>query len=214
MAGAVGVVPNRSGFASFVVRNWEAWMTECVILHMSGMSIPELRVRFGKTDAHLRNILNTEQANKIVGEVKSRALATATDDAKVHLQNIKSQALQHMSHFMTDEAGLRAERPFAFWDATRKTLETVSRLDAPAATPSSVTNIQQNILNASPEMLNRLRSTPGLGQMEIPTNVEYLGSPPPAGSAASAVLGRGVHADEGQSKNGLTLVKSSGPVSE
>lgn len=211
MAGAVGTVPNRSGFASFVVKNWEQWMTELVILHMSGMSIPELRVRFGKTDQHLRNILNTEQAHKIVADTKARAIATATDNAKEHIQSIRAQALSHMSHFMNDEADLRTERPFAFWDATRKTLETVSRMDTPAA-PTNVTNIQQNILNASPDMLARLRNTPSLAAVEIPTNVEYLGSPPPSGQNAGAIHGRGVSTTENQGKNGLALVKSSGPL--
>lgn len=51
MAGAAGRVLNRSGFASFIVKDWTPWMTEAVILHASGMSVPELRVRFSK-DRH------------------------------------------------------------------------------------------------------------------------------------------------------------------
>lgn len=213
MAGAVGTVPNRSGFASFIVKNWEAWMTEVVILHLSGMSIPELRHRFERTDTHLRNILNTEQAKNIVREIQSKTLAREMEDAPARISALKMKALNTMDEMLGDEE-MKKKSPFAFWDASRKTLETVSRLDSTISTPSPQhhtnvqQNIQQNILNASPDVLSQLRNAPSLSHSlsEIPQNVEYLGSPPSSREIAPAVLGSGDSGVPSKSKNGLTLV--------
>ena len=208
MAGAVGKVPNRSGFASFVVKDWQAWMTEAVILHASGMSIPELRVKFGRTDNHIRNVLNTEQAREIVRKVESHATKTLATSSSSKIAFIKEAALTSMQEMLANDA-LKQNSPFAFWDAARKTLDTVSRMTAPAPpvpAPGPTVNIQQNIVNASPTMLSQLRSAPSLSSIEVPDNVEYLGSPPPAGQDKESVLGSGVYGSQNQGKNGLTLL--------
>jgi hypothetical protein len=210
MAGAVGKVPNRSGFASFVVKDWQAWMTEAVILHASGMSIPELRVKFGRTDNHIRNVLNTEQAREIVRKVESHATKTLATSSSSKIAFIKEAALTSMQEMLANEA-LKQNSPFAFWDAARKTLDTVSRMSAPAPpvpAPGPTVNIQQNIVSASPTMLSQLRSAPSLSSIEVPDNVEYLGSPPPAGQDKESVLGSGVHGSQNQGKNGLTLLNA------
>lgn len=208
MAGAVGKVPNRSGFASFVVKDWQAWMTEAVILHASGMSIPELRVKFGRTDQHIRNVLNTEQAKEIVRKIESHATKSLATSSSSKIAFIKEAALSSMQEMLANDA-LKQNSPFAFWDAARKTLDTVSRMSAPAPpvpAPGPTVNIQQNIVNASPTMLSQLRSAPSLSSIEVPDNVEYLGSPPPAGQDKGTVLGSGVHGSQNQGKNGLTLL--------
>jgi hypothetical protein len=215
MAGAVGKVPNRSGFASFVVKDWQAWMTEAVILHASGMSIPELRVKFGRTDQHIRNVLNTEQAREIVRKVESHATKTLATSSSSKIAFIKEAALTSMQEMLANDA-LKQNSPFAFWDAARKTLDTVSRMTAPAppvSAPGPTVNIQQNIVSASPTMLSQLRSAPSLSSIEVPDNVEYLGSPPPAGQDKEPVLGSGVHGSQNQGKNGLTLLDARGSSS-
>lgn len=210
MAGAAGRVLNRSGFASFIVKDWMPWMTEAVILHASGMSVPELRVRFQKTDTHIRNILNTEQASEIIRKVQSQALKDISANASERVVAIREAALSQMQELVTNEE-LKATSPFAFWDATRKTLETVNRLEAP--TPQTQQNISiqqnvQNIVNTSPDILSRLRSAPSLNSLEVPENVEYLGSPPPVGQSAGAILGAGISGTESKGKDGLTLLSS------
>lgn len=207
MAGAVGKVLNRSGFASFVVKDWQSWMTEAVILHASGMSVPELRVKFGRTDHHIRNILNTEQAKEIVRKIEAQSVKNIAQNSSAKIAFIKDAALSSMQEMLSNEA-LKQNSPFAFWDAARKTLDTVSRMSAPTPppTPAPTVNIQQNIVSASPSMLEQLRSAPSLSSLEVPDNVEYLGSPPPAGKAEEPVLGSGVHRPENQSKNGLALL--------
>ncbi len=210
MAGAAGRVLNRSGFASFIVKEWTPWMTEAVILHASGMSVPELRVRFQKTDTHIRNILNTEQASEIIRKVQSQALKDISANTSQKVVAIREAALSQMQELVTNE-DLKASSPFAFWDATRKTLETVNRLEAPAPQPQQNISIQQNvqnIVNTSPDMLSRLRSAPSLNSIEVPENVEYLGSPPPVGQSKGAILGAGISGTESKGKDGLTLLSS------
>lgn len=218
MAGAVGKVINRSGFASYIVKEWKPWMTEAVILHTSGVSVAELRVRFQKTDTHIRNILNTEQACEIIRKVQSEALKNVKAESSERITAIKEAALTQMQELVTNQE-LKASSPFAFWDATRKTLETVSRMEAPAPVQQSQNiSIQQNvqnIVNTSPDILSRLRSAPSLNNLEVPENVEYLGSPPPAGQNTGAVLGPGISGTESKGKNGFTLLSSrSAPSSE
>lgn len=215
MAGAVGKVLNRSGFASFVVKDWQAWMTEAVILHASGMSIPELRVKFGRTDQHIRNVLNTEQAREIVRKIESQATKNLASTSSAKIAFIKEAALSSMQEMLANEA-LKQNSPFAFWDAARKTLDTVSRMSAPATPPAQTAptvNIQQNIVSASPSMLSQLRSAPSLSSLEVPDNVEYLGPPPTTGQDKGAVLGSGVHGSQNQSKNRLTLLDAGSSAS-
>ena len=211
MAGAAGRVLNRSGFASFIVKEWAPWMTEAVILHASGMSVPELRVRFQKTDTHIRNILNTEQAFEIIRKMQSQALKDITASSSQRITAIREAALTQMQELVSNQE-LKASSPFAFWDATRKTLETVNRLEAPAPVQAaqniSIQQNVQNIVNTSPDILSRLRSAPSLNNLEVPENVEYLGSPPPAGQNAGAVLGSGVSGTESQGKNRFTILSS------
>jgi len=215
MAGAVGNVPNRSGFASYVVKDWQAWMTEAVILHASGMSIPELRVKFGRGDSHIRNILNTEQAREIVRKIEAQSLKNVEASSSSKLSAIRDSALSSMQQ-MLDRDDLKIKSPFAFWEAARKTLDTVSRMSAPpppAPAPGATVNIQQNIVNASPTMLSQLRSAPSMASIEVPDNVEYLGSPPPVQQAEGPVLRSGVHGSQNQSKNGFTLLSTGSPPS-
>lgn len=211
MAGAAGRVLNRSGFASFIVKEWAPWMTEAVILHASGMSVPELRVRFQKTDTHIRNILNTEQAFEIIRKMQSQALKDITASSSQRITAIREAALTQMQELVSNQE-LKASSPFAFWDATRKTLETVNRLEAPAPVQAaqniSIQQNVQNIVNTSPDILSRLRSAPSLNNLEVPENVEYLGSPPPAGQNAGAVLGSGVSGTASQGKNRFTILSA------
>lgn len=210
MAGIIGVVPNNSGFASFTVREWLPWMTEAVVLHYSGVSIPELRVRFGKSDHHLRNIMNTEQAKNIVLEIERRAIKHASDTMQDRINSIKSRALDAMSE-MLDNTELKAAKPFSFWDASRKTLETVSRMDTPQTKNTNV-NITQNILSS--DVLERLRSAPTLQHIEVPRNVEYLGAPPSTGRDQKELHGRGVHTPADQSEERSSLSLAGSPPSE
>ena len=211
MAGAAGKVLNRSGFASYIVKDWQAWMTEAVILHASGVSVPELRVRFQKTDTHIRNILNTEQANTIIRKLQSEALKNTKVESSERITAIKEAALSQMQDLVTNEE-LKEKSPFAFWDAARKTLDTISRMDSPASVQQSQNiSIQQNvqnIVNTSPDILSRLRAAPSLNTLEVPENVEYLGSPPPAGQGKGAILGSGVSGTESKGKDGLTLLST------
>jgi len=181
-------------------------MTEAVILHASGVSIPELRIRFGRTDHHLRNLMNTDQAASIIKKIQAESLKNVHSTASQKISLIKEKALDSMLDLMSNE-DLKTASPFAFWDASRKTLDTVSKMDTPAPVerPSIQQNIQQNFIAASPELLNRLRSAPSMTQLEVPTNVEYLGSPP-TGSTAQGVLGSGHRGTSGEGKNGLTLL--------
>lgn len=214
MAGAAGKVLNKSGFSSFVVKEWAPWMTEAVILHASGMSIPELRIRFGKTDNHLRNLMNTSQATEIIQKISAASLQRIEKTASEKITTIREKALDNMLEMVSNDE-LKTASPFAFWDASRKTAETVSKLDAaPVAVQQNTVNqnIQQNFI-ASPELLASLRNAPSMTPIEVPANVQYLGSPPPAGSSTQGVLGSG-HAElPSQGKNGLTLVGGSNSIS-
>lgn len=211
MAGAAGKVMNRSGFSSFVVKQWESWMTEAVILHASGMSIPELRIRFGRTDHHLRNLMNTSQATDIINKISAASLSRVEKTSSEKILAIREKALDSMLEMVSNDE-LKATSPFAFWDATRKTVETVAKLDAAPVQQVNQTTVSQNIQNnfiASPELLASLRNAPTMTPIEVPANVQYLGPPPPAGNAAQGVLGSGHSELPNQSKNGLTLVGGS-----
>jgi hypothetical protein len=194
MAGAVGKVLNRSGFASFVVKDWQPWMTEAVILHVSGMSIPELRVKFNRTDTHLRNIISTDQANEIIRKLQSNVIQKSIADAPARISLMRERALTNMEQVLEDADGkLKSISPFAFLEANRKVYETLSKHDAPVpAAPHSVTNIQQNTIigNSDPSMLARLRDSVQTPLLEVPRNVEYLGSPPPREIAGELFTGR------------------------
>jgi hypothetical protein len=210
MAGAAGKVANKSGFASFTIKNWETWMTEAVILHASGVSIPELRMRFGKTDQHLRNIMNTQQATEIINKINRTSLERTQASAAEKIVAIREKALDNMLEFI-DNQELKTSSPFAFWDATRKTVETVSKMDAPAPSSSNVSvnqNIQQNFI-ASPDLLASLRAAPSMTPIEVPQNVQYLGALPPAGSSTQGIQSGGNTELPNQGKNGLALVSGS-----
>lgn len=219
MAGAVGYVKNNSGFSSFIVKDWQAWMTEVVVLHASGMAIPELRVRFGRTDKHLRNILNTEQAKEIVRKIQSNSIKSLGTDASTKITAIKEKALDQMLELVSNDE-LKETSPFAFWEATRKTADTVSKMNAPAPQPQhspqiGTVNIQQNNMVSvpppNPTMLAALRSAPSMTPLEVTANVEYLGSPPPSGQSERAVLGSGVHGSESEGENG-SIVSLAGRI--
>lgn len=210
MAGAAGKVMNRSGFSSYVVKQWEPWMTEAVILHASGVSIPELRIRFGRTDQHLGNLMRTTQATDIINKIAAASLSKVQKTSSEKIIAIRDKALDSMLE-MLDRDDLKTASPFAFWDASRKTAETVTKLDAGPAQVSQTTvsqNIQNNFI-ASPELLASLRNAPTMTPIEVPANVQYLGSPPPAGNATQGVLGSGHSELPNKSKNGLTLVSGS-----
>jgi len=212
MAGAAGKVLNRSGFSSYVVKHWEPWMTEAVILHASGVSIPELRIRFGRTDQHLGNIMRTEQAKEIINKISSASLSRVQQSSADKITSIKEKALDNMLEMVSSEE-LKTTSPFAFWDASRKTAETVSRLDAGPAQVNQTTvsqNIQNNFI-ASPELLASLRNAPTMTPIEVPANVQYLGSPP-TGNATQGVLGSGHSELPNKGKNRLALVGRSDTV--
>jgi hypothetical protein len=214
MAGAVGRVLNKSSFSSFIVKEWAAWMTEAVILHASGMSIPELRHKFNRTDTHIRNILNTDQAKEIVRKLQSQSLKAVYEDAPAKITAIRDKALSNMSELLEDETGvLKKASPFAFLEASRKVYETLSKHDTPAAPAVSVTqNIQQNILNSVPsELLERLRSGPSLSLGSVPENVEYLGSPPTR-EIPVPILSAGIGGTPSQGEKRLALVVSNNPA--
>lgn len=154
--------------------------------------------------------MNTEQASEIIRKVQSQALKDINANASERVVAIREAALSQMQELVTNEE-LKATSPFAFWDATRKTLETVNRLEAPSHQTQQNISIQQNvqnIVNTSPDILSRLRSAPSLNSIEVPENVEYLGSPPPVGQSAGAILGAGISGTESKGKDGLTLLSS------
>lgn len=218
MAGAVGVVKNTSVFASFVIKDWQAWMTEAVILHVSGMSIPELRVKFSRTDSTLRNILNTQQAREIVSSLQSNVLKSTISSSADRIISIRDKALKNMEKTLEDEGGVLAtSSPFAFLEASRKVYETVSKHDTPSHIPASQTNIQniqQNFVSGiSEETLTRLRSSASLFPIsEIPTNVEYLGTPP-TGEGERTIHAGGVSRITSESEAQLALVVSDNSTS-
>jgi hypothetical protein len=223
MAGAVGRVINKSGFSSYVVKDWQPWMTEAVVLHASGMSIPELRVRFGRTDSHIKNVIQTTQATEIIRKIQSNSLKTATSQASERLAALREKAIERMEDLICDDE-LRKESPFAFWEASRKTLDTVSRISIPHSAPQpapstqiGTVNIQQNTNVQLPapnaSAMAQLRAAPTMIPQEVAANVEYLGSPPPAGQDAGTVHGHGISGTTPESKNGLTLSSRGGDLS-
>jgi len=224
MAGAVGRVTNKSGFSSYIVKDWQPWMTEAVVLHASGMSIPELRVRFGRTDSHITNVIRTPQATEIIRKIQSNSLKNATSQASERLAALREKAIERMEDLICDDE-LRKESPFAFWEASRKTLDTVSRISLPPSAPSQpspstqigTVNIQQNTNVQLPapnaSAMAQLRAAPTMIPQEVAANVEYLGSPPPAGQDAGAVHGHGVSGTASESKNGLTFPSRGGDLS-
>lgn len=213
MAGAAGKVLNRSGFSSYVVKRWEPWMTEAVVLHASGVSIPELRIRFGRTDQHLGNLMRTTQATDIINTISAASLSRVQLTSAEKILSIKEKALDNMLEMVSND-DLKVTSPFAFWDASRKTAETVSKLDTTPVVNNNTTvsqNIQNNFI-ASPELLASLRNAPTMTPIEVPANVQYLGSPP-AGNATQGVLGVGHSELPNKSKNGLALVGRSDTIS-
>jgi len=220
MAGAVGYVRNNSGFASFVVKDWQSWMTEAVVLHASGMAIAEMRVRFGRTDKHLRNVLNTDQARQITRKLQQNALQNTTTGSLEKLVALKEKAIDQMYELVHNDE-LKETSPFAFWEATRKTLDTASRISMPAPVVAQPTqhinsvNIQNNIISApapNEAAIANLRAAPSMSPLQIPSNVEYLGSPPPAGEDEGAVLGSGVSGTESKSKDRFTISSSGSSI--
>lgn len=216
MAGAVGHVPNRSGFASFRVKEWQPWMTEVVVLHASGMSIPELMHRFDRSKTHLSNLLNTSQAKEIVEKLQRSALSSTVENIPARMSALRQKALQNMENIIEDKEGiLQKTSPFAFLEANRKVFETLAKNDAPQTPAAQTTNVQQNIQqniigSVSTEVLERLRAGPSLPVIDVPSNVEYLGSPPTREGTRELQSG-GVDSTPRQGKNGLALVMPNDP---
>lgn len=201
MAGAVGKVSNRSGFSSFLVKEWQPWMTEAVVLHTSGMSIAELVVKYQRTNQYLYNIFNTDQARKIVRDLQAAQLRRVDASVNERMSALRAKALENMEEIIEDkDKKLRNASPFAFLEANRKVYETMSRHDVPMPAPqSSVTNIQNNIIGSvDPATIARLRAGAATPLIEVPENVEYLGSPPPREVAGELYAGR----DAGASRQG------------
>ena len=153
--------------------------------------------------------MKTAQATEIINKISASSLSRVQQSSAEKILSIKEKALDNMLEMVSSEE-LKVTSPFAFWDASRKTAETVSKLDAGPAQVNQTTvsqNIQNNFI-ASPELLASLRNAPTMTPIEVPANVQYLGSPP-AGNATQGVLGSGHSELPNKSKNGLTLVGGS-----
>lgn len=209
MAGIAGVVPNNSAFASFVIKEWLPWMTEAVILHASGVSIPELRMKFGKSDNHLRNIMNTQQAKEILVRISRTAIASASSELSDKLAAAKILAVDNIVDALSDDS-LKQAKPFDFWDASRKSLETIERMTSPQ--PVHHTQVTQNILNVTPDMLERLRNAPTMNTLSEVHHVDYLGSPPPSGVNEEGVQRRRISEVTGESEDGPSVPLSGRPI--
>ncbi len=210
MAGHIGRVANNSNIPSSVISNWEPWMTEVVILHSSGVSIPELRVQFKKPDRFLRVVVAAEQAKEIYSRISKRAISEAMDTFDERLFAVKTLALDNIVDALTDEK-MKEKNPFAFWDASRKSLETVSRLEDNKTVVQN--NTQNNFVNISSSELDKLRNTPTLKELPAAFHVDYLGPPPPPDRGEEkAILGSGVSTPASKSEDGPALSLSGRPA--
>lgn len=202
MAGAIGHVRNNSPFSSFKVKEWAPWMTEAVVLHFSGMSLPELSVRTGKSRQHLQNIMNTDQAKAVVLQLQRQALDIAVDGMADRIAKAKSKALGRVEGFLEDDE-LANEAPVSYWQTSLRTIEVLGKLtEAPAVVNNNTVNVQNNTLNISPAALERLRNTQGLEQ--IATSHHYESPPTPASAIrerTQELLGSGVSTTETQSED-------------
>lgn len=189
MAGAAGKVQKTSPFASFVIRDWQPWMTQAVIEHAAGTDIPALRVRYGKSDQHLRNIMNTQQAKEIISTMHSRALAVVHDKAVDQIKAANAKALERVNSFLNDDE-LAQKAPATVWQLSLKTMDT---LKLPSQTPTTQFN-QQNNYFLPPDVLEKLKleAQAGLSNLtEIPKPV-YESPSAPVIRSPQSVFGSGI----------------------
>lgn len=195
MAGAVGVVPNRSAFPSYVVKDWQPWMTEAVILHSCSISVAELSHRFDKTPTHISNIMRTAQAMEMVQTMQKRAVNALHDDTLTNMRAASAKALGRINQALSDDQ-LFANAPATVWQLSLKTVETLREKDS----AQSLVN-QQNNYFLTPEVIQRLASAPTLDPSP-PLSHNYESPPAPRRSSAQAVLGSGVGQFPNQSQDG------------
>lgn len=212
MAGDVGTVMNKSPFSSYMIRNWESWMTEACILHASNVSIPELAKKYGKSREHLGNIMRTDQAREIFQTISQRALKNAEGTLSDRISVAKNLAVDNIIDGLSNQE-LKTAKPFDFWNQSRQSLETLSRVGSPT---QSVTNnntvVQNNVLNVTQASIDKLRNAPTMQEIPSPQyHVEYLGSPPPT---KEELLGRGVSKVESKGEDGPSIPLSGRPTSE
>lgn len=189
MAGAAGRVANRSPFASFVINNWQPWMTMAVIEHASGVDIPTLRVRYGKTDHYIRNVMNTVQAKEIIVKMNSRALAAIHDSTLDRMKAANAKALDRVTQFLNDD-DLAEKAPATVWQLSLKTMDTLRE----PTTPLQNTFNQQNNYFLPPDVLAKLKSEaqiPAVPQLELASK-NYESPPAPLRRATESVLGSGI----------------------
>lgn len=198
MAGVVGRVPNRSGFASYTVKNWQDWMTEAVILHASGVSIAELSVKYDRITKHLHNLLNTSQAKAIVDKMRAVSLAQVHGQAEDNMKRARLKALDRINSFLDDDE-LARTAPATVWQMSLKTMDVMKD-----TTPvQAQTFNQQNNYFLPPDVLAKLKSAPTLDVSgEVPKNVE---SPTGPRRSEKELLGSGVRKLTDQGQDGPSL---------
>ena len=199
-------------FKTFEVKDWKLWMTECVILHIGGITVNELSLKFDVTPQHIANILRSSKAQEIKQNAANTILEDVIEEQKPKISLIISKAINEMGELVGDRI-LKETAPMSYWDQLRKTVETLSKLNDPTLLmPAGNVTIQQNIqnvLSAGPEVLKRLREGATLPIQNVAENVEYLGAPPPRESAGELYAGR-VDTTTNQGQDGPAL---SGPIS-
>lgn len=187
-------------------------MTECVILYNAGTNANDLSIKYGITLEKIGNVLRSERAKEITKKTQQHVLETTVEENQPKIKLIISKSIQAMLELVDDRI-LRETAPMSYWEQLRKTVETLTKINDPslfASTSTQNITVQQNIqnvLNAGPDVLKRLRDGASLPQMEVAENVEYLGSPPPRESAG-AIYGGGVDSTPNQGKNGLALLSA------
>ena len=199
-------------FKSLIVKDWKPWMTECVILFNAGTSIAELSMKYDSPPEYLANVLRSEKAKEITKKTQEHVLEQTIEESQPKIKLIISKAIDEMLNLVGDRI-LKETAPMSYWEQLRKTVDTLSKLNDPSlVVPHQNISIQQNIqnvLSAGPDVLKRLREGATLPSINMPENVEYLGSPPPREIAGELYAGR-MDSTESTSKDGPAL---SGPIS-
>lgn len=199
-------------FKNLMIKEWKPWMTECVILFNGGVNINDLSIKYSIPPEQVANILRTEKAKEITKKQHEHVLEQTIEESQPKIKLIISKAIDEMLGLVGDRI-LKETAPMSYWDQLRKTVETLSKLSDPSlAAPTQNISIQQNIqnvLSAGPDIVKRLREGASLSPINMPENVEYLGSPPPREIAGALYAGR-VDTVASESKDGPAL---SGPIS-
>lgn len=144
-------------FLHYNPKKWEAWHESIVIRSYLGESNKDIAEKFGITPQHVSNILNCPQAQETKARLRQQILDEGKNVAE-KVTGIQELAMKRMKEYLENDA-LISSNPHQTMDRALNAFKLTMPEEVPnvpATGPGSITNIQNNILIANPEYMERL----------------------------------------------------------